>query len=271
MSLPEPVLHRTGEGRPSCSCTAGVDRSFWDDVARARRREVLTYDFRGTGRRPPAEPYTSRTSPTRRGPAGRRGHTRVDVVGVSLGGLVALRLAADNPDLVRRLVVVDAVAVYPQPMREMWRDRAARAPVEGLEPFLDPTLGLWFTADRVAEGGPVVEAVRRAFLAGARGYALACRALEQADVTGVLDRITAPTLVVCGEDDAPPFTAAAREFGERLPTPAWCLSGAARRGARAAGPVPRRPARLPRRGPGRGLPMSRDRSGSSASASWGRR
>jgi 3-oxoadipate enol-lactonase len=100
----------------------------------------------------------------------------------------------------------------------MWRDRAARAPAEGVEPFLDPTLALWFTAGRLAEGGPVVEAARRAFLAGeARGYALACRALEQADVTGVLDRITAPTLVVCGEDDAPPFTAAAREFGERLP------------------------------------------------------
>jgi 3-oxoadipate enol-lactonase len=99
----------------------------------------------------------------------------------------------------------------------MWRDRAARAPVEGLEPFVDPTLGLWFTADTVAEDGPVVDGVRRAFLAGdPRGYALACQALEQADVTGVLDRITAPTLVVCGEDDAPPFTAAARDLGEEL-------------------------------------------------------
>ena len=146
------------------------------------------------------------------------GHAQVDVVGVSLGGLVALRLAADAPDLVRRLVVVDAVAVYPEPMREMWRDRASRAPAEGVEPFLDPTLALWFTADRLAEGGPVVEAARHAFLAGdARGYGLACQALGQVDVTGVMDRITAPTLVVCGEDDAPPFTAAARELGGRLP------------------------------------------------------
>jgi 3-oxoadipate enol-lactonase len=222
VSLPEPVLHRTGEGTPVLLLhPLGVDRSFWNDVVPALDgREVLTYDFPGHGRTPvPAEPYTIEDlAGQARQLLADAGYERVDVVGVSLGGLVALRLAADNPDLVRRLVVVDAVAVYPEPMREMWRDRAARAPAEGVEPFLDPTLALWFTAGRLAEGGPVVEAARRAFLAGdARGYALACRALEQADVTRVLDRITAPTLVVCGEDDAPPFTAAAREFGERLP------------------------------------------------------
>jgi pimeloyl-ACP methyl ester carboxylesterase len=216
-----PVLHRTGDGTPVLLLhPLGVDRSFWDGVVPALDGfEVLTYDFPGHGQTAvPDEPYTVEDlADQARELLAEAGHERVDVVGVSLGGLVALRLAADAPDLVRRLVVVDAVPVYPQPMREMWRDRAARAPVEGMEPFLEPTLALWFTAGRLAEGGPVVESVRGRFLAGdPRGYALACRALEQADVTGVLDRITSPTLVVCGEDDAPPFTAAARELGERL-------------------------------------------------------
>jgi len=209
VSLPAPVLHRSGEGAPVLLLhPLGVDRSFWDGVVPALDgSEVLTYDLPGHGETPvPPEQYTIEVlADQARDLLAEAGSARVDVVGVSLGGLVALRLAADNPDLVRRLVVVDAVAVYPEPMREMWRDRAARAPAEGVEPFLDPTLALWFTAGRLAEGGPVVEAARRAFLAGdARGYGLACRALEQADVTGVLDRITAPTLVVCGEDDAPP-------------------------------------------------------------------
>jgi 3-oxoadipate enol-lactonase len=222
VSLPEPVLYRTGEG-PAVLLLhpLGVDRSFWDGVLPALDGfEVLTYDFPGHGQTPaPAEPYTIEDlADQARSLLADAGYDRVDVVGVSLGGLVAQQMAADAPQLVRRLVVVDAVAVYPQVLRDMWRDRAARAPVEGLEPFVDPTLGLWFTADTVAEDGPVVDAVRRAFLAGdPRGYALACQALEQADVTGVLDRITAPTLVVCGEDDAPPFIAAARDLGERLP------------------------------------------------------
>ena len=87
------------------------------------------------------------------------GFLGLGVMGSAMSGHL---LAADAPELVRRLVVVDAVPVYPQPMREMWRDRAARAPLEGTEPFLDPTLALWFTADRLAEGGPVVERARRA-------------------------------------------------------------------------------------------------------------
>ena len=37
-----------------------------------------------------------------------------------------------------------------------------------------------------------------------------------ADLTDALDRITAPTLVVCGDDDAPPFRAAADDLGQRL-------------------------------------------------------
>jgi 3-oxoadipate enol-lactonase len=222
VSLPVPRLHSTGEGEPVLLLhPLGVDRSFWDDVVPALEGcEVLTYDFPGHGETPaPERPYTIEDlADQARALLADAGHARVDVVGVSLGGLVAQRLAADAPDLVRRLVVVDAVAVYPEPLREMWRDRAARAPGEGMAPFVDPTLGLWFTADLLAEGGAVVESVRRRLLAADPvGYALACRALEQADVTGALDRITAPTLVVCGEDDAPPFTAAATDLAARLP------------------------------------------------------
>jgi 3-oxoadipate enol-lactonase len=222
VSLPTAILRSTGEGPPVLLLhPLGVDRSFWDVVLPALDGfEVLTYDFPGHGRTPaPEEPYTIEDlADQARALLRQGGHAPVDVVGVSLGGLVAQRLAADAPDLVRRLVVVDAVAVYPEPMREMWRDRAARAPLEGVEPFLEPTLALWFTADRLAEGGPVVEQARRSFLAGeGKGYALACRALADVDLTDALDRITAPTLVVCGADDAPPFTAAARDLGDRLP------------------------------------------------------
>jgi 3-oxoadipate enol-lactonase len=222
VSLPVPALHSSGDGPPVLLLhPLGVGRSFWDAVVPGLEGfEVLSYDFPGHGANPaPEQPYTIEDlADQARTLLVDAGYARVDVVGVSLGGLVALRLAADAPDLVRRLAVVDAVAVYPEPLREMWRDRAVRAPVEGMDPFVDPTLALWFTADRLAEGGPVVESVRRDLLAAdPRGYALACRALDAADVTSVVDRVAAPTLVVCGEDDAPPFTAAATDLAARLP------------------------------------------------------
>ncbi len=221
-SLPTPVLRRTGEGPPVLLLhPLGVDRTFWDDVApRLTGAEVLTYDFPGHGETPvPEQPYTVEDLTDQAAALlADAGAVPADVVGVSLGGLVAQRLAACHPELVRRLVVVDAVAVYPPPLKQQWRDRAAATPVHGLEPLVEPTLALWFTADRLAAGGPVVERVRRTFLAGdPRGYAYACTALEEVDLTGVVGRISAPTLVVCGEDDAPPFTAAARELAATLP------------------------------------------------------
>ncbi|HEV7726596.1 MAG TPA: alpha/beta fold hydrolase [Modestobacter sp.] len=220
--LPAPTLHRTGEGPPVLLLhPLGVDHSFWDGVLPSLRGlEILTYDFPGHGQTPvPDRPYTIEDlTEQAAGLLADAGAGPADVVGVSLGGLVAQRLAACSPELVRRLVVVDAVAVYPPALREQWRDRAARTPVEGLEPLVDATLALWFTADRLAGGGPAVEGVRRTFLAGdPRGYAAACRALEQVDLTGVVDRIAVPTLVVCGEDDAPPFVAAARDLAGTLP------------------------------------------------------
>ena len=220
--LPTPELHRTGAGAPVLLLhPLGVDRSFWNGVVPALAgHEVLTYDFPGHGATAvPEEPYTIEdlTEQAAELLTG-AGYQRVDVVGVSLGGLVAQRLAVDRPELVRRLVVVDAVAVYPPALREQWRDRAARTPSEGLDPLVDPTLGLWFTADRLAEGGDVVEGVRTTFLAGdPLGYARACQALEVVDLSGVTGTITAPTLVVCGEDDAPPFTAASRALADELP------------------------------------------------------
>ncbi|MGY1705137.1 alpha/beta fold hydrolase [Geodermatophilus sp. SYSU D00697] len=220
--LPTPALHRTGEGAPVLLLhPLGVDASFWDDVVPALGgAEVLTYDFPGHGATPaPEQPYTIEDL-TEQAAAllTEAGAVPADVVGVSLGGLVAQRLAACHPELVRRLVVVDAVVVYPPPLKQQWRDRAATAPEQGMAPFVDPTLSLWFTADTLAAGGPVVERVRRTVAdADPRGYAYACAALEEVDLTDVVGRITAPTLLVCGEDDAPPFTAAARELAATLP------------------------------------------------------
>jgi 3-oxoadipate enol-lactonase len=220
-TLPAPTLHRSGEGSPVLLLhPLGVDRTFWAGVPGLDGMEVLTYDFPGHGETPvPDGPYTVEdlTEQAAALVTG-AGAGPVDVVGVSLGGLVAQRLAAVRPDLVRRLVVVDAVVVYPPALRQQWRDRAATTPEQGLEPLVGPTLALWFTAGLLAEGGPVVERVRSTFLGGdPLGYAYACRALEEVDLTDVVGRITAPTLVVCGEDDAPPFTAAARELAETLP------------------------------------------------------
>lgn len=140
---------------------------------------------------------------------------RVDVVGVSLGGLVAQDLAANYPGLVDRLVLVDTVAVYPEPMRAMWRDRASIARSRGLTELADPMAAMWFTEPFLAE--PTPARIREVFLAmDSEGYARACEALEQADTTFAASAIVAPTLVVCGSSDLQPFTEAAHWLHDHI-------------------------------------------------------
>jgi pimeloyl-ACP methyl ester carboxylesterase len=78
----------------------------------ARRRSVLLYDQRGHGLSAPAESgFDLATSSADLGSllAAVDGFAGpVDVVGHSYGGAVALRFAIDEPDRVRRLVVLDA-------------------------------------------------------------------------------------------------------------------------------------------------------------------
>jgi 3-oxoadipate enol-lactonase len=207
----------------------GVDHRFWDRVAEALPDgigDLVVPDLLGHGTAPlPPRPATIGDFADAI-EADLVRHGQVNLVGMSLGGLVAQVLAAQRPDLVRRVVIADSVAVYPDAMRAMWRDRAATARRDGLDAFVQPTEALWFSeAFRQDEA---VERVRRVFLAcDPEGYARTCEVLATADTTGAAGSIAAPALVVCGEDDAPPFRQATRWFSETLPdaTVAWLPGG----------------------------------------------
>ena len=124
----------------------------------AHDREVIVYDLRGHGRSERATGgYDVGTmAEDLRALIEHQGHPTVDLVGHSYGALVALRLALNRPDLVRRLVLVEA----PLPPSRL----------EELRDFL--------TADpeRLLEALP--ENLRAALLGGKRRAARAARALQ---------------------------------------------------------------------------------------------
>ena len=106
----------------------------------------------------------------------------VDVAGHSLGGLVAARVAALRPDLVRRLVLI-----APPGMR----------PRSSMVPYL------WPLAVTVARSRPAL--IRRltadALRAGPRNLLRGGRHVSTADVRTDLDSVVAPTLLVWGARD----------------------------------------------------------------------
>lgn len=138
-----------------------------------------------------------------------------DVVGNSMGGILALLLAADRPELVRRLVVIGSGATSAG-LHSAFADRLAAwlaAPdPAGLEPL---TRGL--VAPHAARH-PLVDACVAELAAVDPAYVAAVpRATLGLDLRPRLARIAAPALIVRGELDAIRTDSHARELAEGIP------------------------------------------------------
>ena len=193
----------------------GSTLAMWDpqmaDLARTFR--VVRYDLRGHGGSPsPDGPYTI---------ADLGGDLlallddlqveTASVCGLSLGGMVAMWVAANAPDRIDRLVLCATSARLGPP--EMWAARAEKVLAEDVGAVADLVVGRWFTPGYAARHPDVVDRMRVMISScSAVGYAGCCRAIERMDLTGDLASIAAPTLVVVGAED----TATPLEHAERI-------------------------------------------------------
>jgi 3-oxoadipate enol-lactonase len=203
------ALHHELSGPPEApvvvlSHALGATLAVWDDQEPelAARYRVLRYDLRGHGASPvPEGPSTLADL------AGDlvalldgRGIERASIVGVSLGGMISLWLAAHRPERVERLVAACTSAQLGPP--EVWRERADLVRAEGTGAVADAVVGRWFTPAFAAGQPERVRAFRDGIAATpAAGYASCCHAVETMDLRDDLARIEAPTLVIAGADD----------------------------------------------------------------------
>src|SRR5262245_25384442 len=222
-ALPQHVitLHREGNGPPLVLLHClGVDHQFWDFTSGlAGDLTLLSYDFPGHGTTPvPDQRYgVGDLSAQLNGLLLRHRIGRVHLAGISLGGLVAQHFAANYPEFVDKLVLIDTTPRYTDEMRAMWGKRAATARKDGVAALVDDLLKIWFSAKFLEQNPPAVRYVRKRLQStSGEGYALACEALAAADLRADAEKIAAPTLVICGDDDIPSFLDAARWLGERV-------------------------------------------------------
>jgi 3-oxoadipate enol-lactonase len=209
------TLHREGKGPPLVLLHClGVDHHFWDFAKElARDFTLLCYDLPGHGASPvPLEHYgIADLSAQLARLFHAHGIERAHVAGISLGGLIAQDFAATHPDLIGRLILIDTTPRYVDELRAMWDQRAAVARARGVTPLVEDLLKVWFSADALSHNGAGVRYVRETLTrCSGEGYALACEALKAADLTDRAEKIAAPTLLICGDDDIPSFRDAAR-------------------------------------------------------------
>jgi 3-oxoadipate enol-lactonase len=212
---PLPTIDDVGQGSPVVLLHClGVDSGMWTPIVSALQTNfrVISYDLPGHGRSAvPQGSYGITELADQLAEIFRaRQLTRAHVVGMSLGGLVAQEFAARYPGLLDRLVLIDTTPQYTPMLKQKWVERAAIARSRGVGPMIDEVLLIWFTPDFVTANGPVVRWVRDTLTkCSGEGYALACQALESADLRELVKRIQAPTLILLGEGDLPPFHEAA--------------------------------------------------------------
>ncbi|MFW5470717.1 3-oxoadipate enol-lactonase [Knoellia sp. CPCC 206435] len=206
------VAHRI-DGDPSLpddaptvvlSNSLGSTMAMWEaQVAELSRvARVVRYDTRGHGASPVVPgPYSiDDLADDVIALLDRLRLARVHLVGLSLGGMTGMRLAARNPERVDRLVVLCTSARL-EPTQG-WLDRAATVRSQGAAVVADAVVERWYTEPfRTAHPERVAAAVATVSATPAEGYAGCCEAIAGMDLRPDLPSITAPTLAIAGADD----------------------------------------------------------------------
>jgi 3-oxoadipate enol-lactonase len=194
----------------------GTTLHMWDgQLPLAERFRLIRYDHRGHGGSPaPPGPYEIADLA---GDVLELGIERAHHVGLSIGGMIGMWIAANAPERIDRLVLICTSAQLGPP--SMWQERAAKVlEASSTESVADPVVDRWLTP-AFAAGHPDERAKLRAMLTSAdpEGYAACCGAIERMDLRGVLARITAPTLIISGADDLATPVEHQRLIAETIP------------------------------------------------------
>ncbi len=218
-----------GEGPEIVLLHEGIcDSRMWDPQWETftRSHRVLRLDFRGYGRSP-LEPGRFASARDVIELLDRHGFDRAAVVGVSLGGRVALEVALAAPERVAALVLVGSGLPghdWSEEMKATWEEEEAALRSGNVDEAVDISLRTWVAgpgrklADVDADvRARVAEMQRRAYELQLPFEDEAQEELLVEDVAQRLGEIKAPALVLVGEEDVPDIHAIADRLAREIP------------------------------------------------------
>jgi len=141
----------------------------------------------------------------------------LDVVGASLGGMVAMHLALAHPGLVRSLVLA---CTTPRGDAQVMRARADATEARGSAGMLDDTMTRWFTAEaleRDPDAPPLAFARERLLAMDPGALADTWRAIAHHDVLERLGEIRVPVTCIAGRQDRSTPLPVMQDLAARLP------------------------------------------------------
>lgn len=126
-----------------------------------------------------------------------------DYVGLSLGGMSGQALALDRPELLRSVVICDALPESLPNAAEIWGPRIREVRAAGsCASVAEATMERWLTPEFRAAKPARWEEIRATIAATpAEGYAGCAEAISDFSFVGRLPGLRVPALVLCGEHD----------------------------------------------------------------------
>ncbi|WP_070494644.1 alpha/beta fold hydrolase [Corynebacterium sp. HMSC30G07] len=195
----------------------GLDSSVWDRLRKRLDYETTALDLLGHGQRAPIKEEVNLKA-FADDVVSQMPQEPVHLVGFSLGGLVASRIAIDHPDRLLSLTIVNSVCERTEAERDAVRARYALA-AEDLDASMNAALDRWFPPETPSfeelrsETGEVLAANdRESYL-----HAYKVFTFGDLDVAQDLRKVLVPTLIVTGEDDPGSTVDMAYRMQEKIP------------------------------------------------------
>ena len=180
----------------------GADHSVFNKVMVGLSRDYTCYsvDIRGHGKSPVIEPPYSIESM-----AADISSTFVfdkpeNVMGVSIGGMIAMSLAIKKLIPIKKLILSDTGHVIGN--YQLWQERIDLVNSGGLEKIVDMAIERWFPEKFRTEFPELMDECKRMQLkTSVKGYVGACQAIQSANLTDEVFKIENDTLVINGSKD----------------------------------------------------------------------
>lgn len=203
------------------SHSLGADLTMWEPQVApltAAGFRLLRYDHRGHGgSAAPEGPYTiDQLAADAAGLLDALDLTRVHFCGLSMGGMVGQVLGARHGHRLLSLVLCSTSSHMPPP--ELWNERIQLVGAKGLAAVVDATIDRWFTQPGQQRLPEAIQKIRAVYLkTPVAGFTGCCAAIRDLDLRETIRAITAPTLIMVGEQDQGTTVAHARFIHERIP------------------------------------------------------
>jgi pimeloyl-ACP methyl ester carboxylesterase len=202
----------------------GADLEMWTPLSEhlSRHRRVVTYDMQGHGEsvKPPGPYCLADFIRQLRRLVDDLALNAFDLVGFSMGGLVAQGFTLEHPAAVDRLILLNTVHDRSPEERRAVQARVAEANSGAYESGIEAAIERWFTTAFSAVRPDLVDSVRQRMMRNDKpAYVAAYAVFATADeeLAPQTNRIEVPTLIMTGMEDQRSTPGMAGRMASRLP------------------------------------------------------